>query len=104
MRKSARNASASAISSARTAARSVVAADTLRGRTGAMDALAMAEPPPAPGLQQVDREQDAERERQHDDRDRGGAGVVELLQLDDDEHRRDLRHVRQIAGDEDDRA
>ena len=37
-------------------------------------------------------------------RDDRGAAIVELLQPDDDEERRDLRHERQIAGHEDDRA
>ena len=36
--------------------------------------------------------------------DRGGAGIVELLELDDDQQRRDLRHVGHVAGDEDHRA
>src|SRR5262249_62124167 len=97
MRKSARNASASAISSERTTARSVVAEETLRGRTRTSG---MAESPPAPGLQEVDGEQDAEGERQHDHRDRGGAGVVVFLELDDDQDRRDLGDVGKIAGDE----
>ena len=41
---------------------------------------------------------------QHDDGDRGRVGVTEFLQADDDEERRDLGDVGQIAGDEDDRA
>ena len=41
---------------------------------------------------------------QHDRGDRRGAGIVELLELDDDQQRRDLGDVRQVAGDEDDRA
>ena len=41
---------------------------------------------------------------QHDRRDRGGAGIVEFLQPDDDQQRRDLGDVGQVAGDEDDRA
>ena len=32
------------------------------------------------------------------------AGIIVFLQPDDDQKRRDLRHVGQIAGDEDDRA
>ena len=32
------------------------------------------------------------------------AGIVEFLQPDDDQQRRDLGHVGQVAGDEDDRA
>ncbi len=49
-------------------------------------------------------QQDEERDRQHDDADRRGAGIVELLELDDDQQRRDLGHQRHVAGDEDDRA
>ena len=60
--------------------------------------------PAAPGLQQVDRQQHHERHHQHDEAERRGAGVVELLQLDDDQQRRDLGLHRQVAGDEDDRA
>ena len=36
--------------------------------------------------------------------DRRGRRVVELLEPDDDQQRRDLRHVGHVAGDEDDRA
>ena len=46
----------------------------------------------------------SEGDGQHDRGDRGGAGIVEFLQPDDDQQRRDLRHVGQVAGDEDDRA
>src|SRR5258707_1391543 len=83
--KSARRASASAISMARPAALSVVAGDKLRGRTGTSG---MAESPPAPRLQKIDGEQDAEGEREHHNGDRGGARIVVFLQLDDDENRR----------------
>ena len=41
---------------------------------------------------------------QHDEAERRSAGVVELLQLDDDQQRRDLGLHRQVAGDEDHRA
>ena len=64
----------------------------------------MAKPPAAPGLQQVDDEQHDEGDRQHDRGDHRGAGIVELLELDDDEQRRDLRDAGNVAGDEDDRA
>ena len=47
---------------------------------------------------------DDERDRQHHGRDRGGAGVVVLLQLDDDQERGDLGRHRHVAGDEDHRA
>ena len=49
-------------------------------------------------------EQQRERDEQHDDRDRGRARVVVLLELRDDEERGDLRLHRHVAGDEDDRA
>ena len=55
-------------------------------------------------LQRVEQQQDEERRRQHDQSDSGGACIVELLELDDDQERRDLGHHRQIAGDEDHRA
>ena len=42
-------------------------------------------------LQQVDAQQDREGRDQHDHRDRGGAGVVVLLQLGDDQQRRRSR-------------
>ena len=57
-----------------------------------------------PALQRVDEEQQQERRDQHHGRDRGRVRVAEFLQPDDDQQRRDLRHVRQVAGDEDDRA
>ena len=34
----------------------------------------------------------------------GAAGIVEFLELDDDQQRRDLGDIGQVAGDEDDRA
>src|SRR5471030_1556356 len=55
-----------------------------------------------PGLQQIDRQQHDEGGQQHDHGD--GGGVVVLFQFGDDEQRRDFRHHRHIAGDEDDRA
>src|SRR5712691_4736369 len=57
-----------------------------------------------PALQAVDQEQDDEGGDEHDHRDRGGVRGLELLQLDDDEQRRDLRHVGQITGNEDHRS
>ena len=57
-----------------------------------------------PGLQQVDDEQHQEGHEQHDRADRGRPGIVELLKPDDDQERRDLGHVGQVAGDEDHRA
>ena len=49
-------------------------------------------------------EDDDEGDEQHDGGDGRGAGVVELLEPDDDEERRDLRDEGNVAGDEDHRA
>ena len=49
-------------------------------------------------------DQRAERDRHHGQADGRGAGVVVLLQLDDDQQRRDLGLHRHVAGDEDHRA
>ncbi len=54
-------------------------------------------------LEQVDGQQQRERSHQHDQSHSGGAGVVILLQLGDDQQRHDLGLHRHIAGDEDDR-
>src|SRR3954452_1767414 len=59
--------------------------------------------PSGPGLDEVDREERHERDRQHDGRDHGGAGVVVLFQLDDDQNGCDLRHVGRVPRDEDHR-
>src|SRR6266480_1974220 len=58
--------------------------------------VAATAPPPEP----VDHAQDRERGDEHDEGDRGGAGVVVLLQLGDDEQGRDLRLHRHVASDE----
>ncbi|CAI8721855.1 protein of unknown function [Methylococcus capsulatus] len=63
-----------------------------------------AAPVPGPPLQQVDGQQQGERDQQHGHRQGGGAGVVVLLQLGDDEQRGDFRDQRNVAGDEDHRA
>src|SRR5512132_901250 len=65
---------------------------------------ASAAAPLVPALQPVDDEKHAEPGDEHDCRDRGGAGIVVLLELDDDQQRCDLRDHRQVSGDEDDRA
>src|SRR5579875_2396729 len=62
------------------------------------------EPPPSPGVDEIDREQHHERHDEHHGPERRGAPVVELLQVDDDEKRRDLGLPRNVARDEDDRA
>src|SRR4051812_31712203 len=53
--------------------------------------------PPAPFLQQVDGKQQEEGYDEHHGRYRRRAGVVVLLQLGDDEQRRDLRNHRHVA-------
>ena len=53
---------------------------------------------------EIDDEQHGEGDDQHDRRDGRRAGIVEFLELDDDQQRRDLRHVGDVAGDEDHRA
>src|SRR5690606_7494424 len=62
-----------------------------------LPAGAISAPPPAAGqacLQRVDHQQQGEGQQQHGHGDGGGAGVVEFLQLDGDQQRRDLRHLR----------
>ena len=58
----------------------------------------------APRLQRVDANSSANDATSMHQRDRGGAGVVVLLELGDDQQRRDLGLHRHVAGDEDDRA
>src|SRR5215212_10522198 len=105
-RKKARNTSASAIRAARIWAGSV---SGRRVRASGEDRSSVAVagsatlPPPRPRLQEVDREEKNERRDQHERGDHGRAGVVELLELDDDEQRHDLRVSRHVAGDEDHR-
>src|SRR6185369_7385389 len=57
----------------------------------------------APALDEVDGEEGHERHAQEHAGDGGRLAVGELLESRDDEHRRDLRPVRHVAGDEDDR-
>src|SRR6185503_9977507 len=45
----------------------------------------MTKPPAAPGLEQVDQQQQLKRDYQHQESDDRGSLVVELLELDDDE-------------------
>src|SRR5262245_56960719 len=54
--------------------------------------------------EKVDGDQEGERHEQEDERDRRGAGVVELLEPDHDQKRRDLGLHGHVAGDEDDRS
>src|SRR6188768_3302518 len=77
--------------------------ETRRWRRG-VSLVAIAIPPPAPGLDQVDDEEQREGDHQHDRGDDGGANIVEFLQADVDQQRRDLGDKGNIAGDEDDRA
>src|SRR5438105_10224184 len=60
--------------------------------------------PDAPALEHVGCEQERERGEEQDERQRGGAGVVVLLEPGDDEEWRDLGAQRQVARDEHDRA
>src|SRR6266508_1300524 len=75
-----------------------------RTNLASVNASRMAEPAAAEGLQAVDGEQRQEGERQHHRGDGGGAGIVELLELDHDQQGRNLRDERHVAGDEDHRA
>src|SRR5581483_295296 len=100
-----KNTSVMPIRTARTQGASVV---TRGGRAATKVAAGsvtsdMAEPLSAPSLQQVDGEEEDERDRQHHGRDHGRGGVVEFLQLHDDQKRGDLRDIGHVAGDEDDR-
>ncbi len=65
---------------------------------------AMAEPPVAPDLHQVDQKQNDERDGEHDRGNRSGGRVVALLQAKDDEQRQDFGLSWNVAGNEDDRA
>src|ERR1700722_11403629 len=64
----------------------------------------IAEPPPAPGLDEVYRKENNEGGNEHGDRYRSRTGIVIFLDLDHNQQRHDLGYVRQIAGDEYDRA
>src|SRR4051812_41959706 len=101
IRKSARNTRATAAKMARANGGSVVTDGGIRANDFRSD---MAKSPPAPGLNQIDCEQNKESNRQHDHGYRRGSGIVEFLEFDHDQHRCNLRDVRQIARDEDDRA
>src|SRR5690606_17946920 len=66
----------------------------------------MSEPFPAPRLKHVDDKEHAERDQQHDRRDGGRGGVPgrpALFKADNDQQRRNLGDVRQVARDEDHR-
>ena len=79
------------------AMRRCVAAIAAIRRTFAASAL-------GPGLQPIDDQQQHERDDQHHRCHRRCAGIVVLLQLGDDDQRRDLGDHRHVAGDEDHRA
>src|SRR5262245_43969502 len=110
MRKTRRNRNAVAISATRAANGSVSGSGDTGARAGrrpgisASWARSTTLSPPRPGLQQVDGEKQDERRHQHQAGDHGGAGIVELLQLDDDEQRHDLGVDGHVAGDADLRA
>src|SRR5262249_30616823 len=65
---------------------------------------AIQKPPPAPDLDEVDGEEEREGDEQHHRRDRGRRRVFVLGRFEDEEERRDLRDMGDIAGDEDPRA
>src|ERR1700757_1956856 len=69
-----------------------------------MSAILPAMTLPHPGLQKIDGEEQKKRNTEHQHADGGGALVVELVELLDDEHRHDLGDHRAVAGDEDDGA
>src|SRR5204863_118586 len=84
-RNSARKTTAMAMRRMRTPFRSVVAPVRERISGAASAASTMTKPPSRPCLEQVDRQQQHEGNRQHDGGDGGGAGVVEFLQANDDQ-------------------
>src|SRR5580765_8132646 len=59
--------------------------------------------PRRPAADAADREQNRERDEKQHDRDGRRAGDVVALVLAEDVHGRDLRPVREVAGDEHDR-
>src|SRR6185503_1501261 len=79
--------------------RKVMASAMMMKRTGAGSVRGNAGLRPA--LQAIDDKDDQERSQQHDDRDRRCIRITKFRKPDDDQERRDLRHVRQVAGDED---
>src|SRR5512132_1828190 len=101
----ARNASARTVNETRshvgsvTARRSIWSAAPIMSWSSASAAALL-----VPTLQPVDDEQHAESGDQYDRSDRRSSGVVVLLELYDDQQRRDLRYHGQVAGDEDHRA
>src|SRR5262245_47690953 len=99
-RNSARNSKAVPINSRRTSFDSVKPREA--GSPPVIARLDMAKLPAAPGLQPIDREQHHERHSQHDRGDDRRTAIVELLELDDDEERRDFRYAGNIACDEND--
>ncbi len=56
-----------------------------------------------PGLQQVDRQKNDERQHQHCTGQCRGPGIVEFVEADHDQQGRNFRNVLQVAGNEDDR-
>src|SRR4051794_24160323 len=88
-----------AIMTTRTQGASLV---TRGGRAGTKSAVArvasdIAEPLAAPGLEEIDREEQDEGDDQHDRRDDGRGGVVVLLQLHHDQERRNFGNVGHVA-------
>src|SRR4029079_811344 len=94
-RKPARKRLTIAMRAIRTPSLSVVTGARMTGEERAISDIA--ESPPAPRLKLVDREQKDEGNREHQHGDDGSAPIVELLETDDDEKRRDLRYHRYVT-------
>src|SRR5690606_38041831 len=93
------------ISRLRTVRDSVTGDSTRRWWIGARRAASgIAEPLVAPGLDQIDEQQDRERHREHLGSDGSGGRVVAFLEAEDDEQRQDFRLPRNVAGNEDHRS
>src|SRR4051794_27767328 len=97
-RKPTRKSPATAMRRNRTRASSVVIDSRDRGFESAISDIA--ELPSAPGLELVDEEEEDEGDREHHGCDHRGSAIIELLEPDDDEEWRNLRHHGDVAGDE----
>src|SRR2546423_8569486 len=75
------------------------ASGLIRARGGPSRSCLRALAAARPRLQPVDRQQQRERDDQHHDGDRGRARIVVLLELGDDDERRDLGHHRHVGRD-----
>src|SRR6476469_6326479 len=93
-RKMPRNSATAAMRTNRTSGRSWVTSRCLD----------MAEPPAGPDLEQIVDQEQHEGDEQHGGGDRGCPRIVEFLEPDDDQQRRDLADIGDVAGDEDHRS